>query len=569
MRRRIDPIETAKALLDDCVATHANCHSQKTFDAPTRLVSIGNHEVKLILTKNLEKCPPYATLSYCWGTKPFLKLTTKTMDGFLRTIEDSELPKTFQDAILIARSLGLSYIWIDALCIIQGDEEDWLQEAGRMRSVYGGSRVCIAATSALNAYQGCFNKPKHHCSGFHAQITTKTHSRTQAFYPDDLHEECDNGPLSRRGWTLQEKVLPPRTLSCGEQGFFWQCGCAARSEYLPNELPYGGLGMFHASLVSPEDEPWRWHTIVERYSRGKLTHGSDRLPALSGIAARQHEVTGDQYLAGMWRDKLFWQLTWRILEPEERGERPAWRAPTWSWASVDGHISCFPPLYDREKQRWAHVLDAWTTPSGPDRFGPVSGGLLTLGCAVLLCGHLDEAKNSVTFDTYGSWANQSGNPTMTIPVIMDCVKDNPPLTQGPVYLLPLLDEGACEIQTSLKSDAGVPGESQSSPESDEDPEERELASVTGILLQRCGSTAGHFRRIGCIVELANTTAPDEWPDDQDGSYDDFVRMLEHVGPGAAKTECARVLSDKELSELDLSDGQWKGDTKPRYVITIE
>lgn len=534
----------AKTWLEDCCATHTECHSQKTFDAPTRLLSIGNHDVKLVLTDELEECPPYATLSYCWGTKPFFMLTSETLGRCLGQIADSELPKTFQDAILIARGLGLSYIWIDALCIVQNDNADWLREAGRMRSVYGGSRVNIAATSALNAHQGCFTKADQHCSGFYAQVTTPTHCRTQAFFPDDLYEEYVNGPLARRGWTLQERLLPPRTLFCGDQGYFWQCRGAARSEFLPHELPQDGMGRQYSSLACPESEPWPWPTVVEQYSRGQLTHGADRLPALSGIATRQHEVTGDQYLAGMWRGDLVWQLAWHMAEPGEKTERPAWRAPTWSWASVDGAVDYDMVSYDREHQRWVYILEAWTAPSGPDRFGPVAGGLLTLGCAGLLCGRLGDGDRSVTFGACGPEAGPAGDGTMTIRIDTDCVRDDPARETSAVYLLPLLDA----IRAGFDDSEGLEG-----------------VMALGIIIQRCRGRPGHFRRVGSFG------IPD-WlsPKQSEDCYGDFVRLLERDGRGVAKSECARILSDAELASLGLSDNEWKaGDMKPRYVITME
>ncbi|KAJ3494907.1 hypothetical protein NLG97_g3771 [Lecanicillium saksenae] len=75
---------------------------------------------------------------------------------------------------------------------------------------------------------------------------------------------------------------------------------------------------------------------VGMYSKAKLTKGSDRLPALSGVAARQHEITKDGYLAGLWRRLIERQLTWDVEDPMER---PPWRAPSWTWAAVDGE-SC-------------------------------------------------------------------------------------------------------------------------------------------------------------------------------------------------------------------------------------
>lgn len=291
-------------------------------------------------------------------------------------------------------------------------------------------------------------------------------------------------------------------------------------------------------------------------------------PALSGIATRQHEATGDQYLAGMWRDGLIWQLAWRVLKPAETKSRPCWRAPTWSWASIDSPVRYNPYMSEaaKEQKRWMHILDAWTTPSGPDSFGPVSDGVLTLGCAWLLRGRLDD--ENVTIGACSSKVEHSESLTMTIPITTDCLSDGPARNQIPVYLLPLLAMGTYSWQVRPESKSESLEASSSSLESDGDSEDREIVAGFGIALQRCGSAQGHFRRVG-YFEVDSLIPLEEWDNDQGGRYGDFIRLAERIGPGVAETECAKALSDTELLTLGLSDDHWKGVTKPRYVITIE
>lgn len=109
--------------------------------------------------------PRYSTLSYQWGGKSFLKLTHQNYNSFLNHLPIEALPITFRDAIIISRKLGIEYLWIDALCIIQGSRDDWKREAALMSSVYGGSFVNIAASSAQDVYGGCFLKPDNIVDG--------------------------------------------------------------------------------------------------------------------------------------------------------------------------------------------------------------------------------------------------------------------------------------------------------------------------------------------------------------------------------------------------------------------
>jgi hypothetical protein len=257
--------------------------------------------------------PQYATLSYCWGCDEFIKLTPDKLDSFLTVIAYEDLPKTFKDGIYSARRLGLEYIWIDALCIIQAkdDNSDWVRESGRMRSVYGGAHINIAASSATNVHEGCFSKPTNYNGGFLARVTTNEFCRVQNFHSSEVYEESTTEThLASRGWTFQEKLLALRTLYFGDRGLVWECRFTTASEFLPDGFP-NKLG---SQLVCPEGKAWNWWDIINNYSKAHLTHGADKLPALSGVARRQHEVTGDEYLAGMWRKGLMKQLGWEAWE---------------------------------------------------------------------------------------------------------------------------------------------------------------------------------------------------------------------------------------------------------------
>lgn len=377
--------------LDRCSSRHERCRPRVHSELPTRLVAIGNlDDVKLVESETIRATPRYATLSYCWGREHFTILTRDNLQLFYNHIPLKELPRAFTDAIEVTRELGLEYIWIDALCIIQDEagrqNSDWSKEAGRMRSVYGGSFVNIAASSATSVHQGFLRKglrPYYH-GGLVAGIASEEGCRVQNFsYPTE--ETFFDTHLASRAWAFQEKALPPRTLSFGDTGLTWECRSQVSSEFLPDGFKgwRGMRGM--APFLVPEDQPLRWTDVLEKYSKADLTYGPDRLPALSVIASRQQVVTGGQYLAGMWMKDLNTQLLWRI--EGLRRSRPAWRAPTWSWTSVDGSAVCgvwVQPVC----REYIKVLDAWTEPAGPDPFGAVAGGQLTLACSHLIRGDL-------------------------------------------------------------------------------------------------------------------------------------------------------------------------------------
>ncbi|KAH6880622.1 heterokaryon incompatibility protein-domain-containing protein, partial [Thelonectria olida] len=96
----------------------------------------------------------YATLSHCWGKSHALRLTAETKTRLENGIAITSLGRTFHDAVVVARKMGIQVVWIDSLCVIQDSKEDWEIEASRMAHVYRGALLNIAATSAANTDAG-------------------------------------------------------------------------------------------------------------------------------------------------------------------------------------------------------------------------------------------------------------------------------------------------------------------------------------------------------------------------------------------------------------------------------
>ena len=98
----------------------------------------------------------YTTLSHCWGKKRIVTTTKATLGQRKLEVQWPRLSRTFQDAINITRALGIRYIWIDSLCIIQDDKEDWERESAKMAEIYSCSYLNLAATGSADGDGGCF-----------------------------------------------------------------------------------------------------------------------------------------------------------------------------------------------------------------------------------------------------------------------------------------------------------------------------------------------------------------------------------------------------------------------------
>jgi hypothetical protein len=142
--------------LEQCVKSHKiMCPQLVTPDGPPKLphrvldVTISDeNSVRLVETQG--KVGYWACLSHCWGEKQPLKTTRDpdTLSQHQIAIPWDTLPKTFQDAIFVTRALGIQYLWIDSLCIIQDDSVDWQFQSAQMADIYRNSILTIAGSAS-------------------------------------------------------------------------------------------------------------------------------------------------------------------------------------------------------------------------------------------------------------------------------------------------------------------------------------------------------------------------------------------------------------------------------------
>src|SRR5690242_16624612 len=131
-------IAFAATHIRQCEETHTKCSERQDKDwKPTRLIDLGPPGAtlppRLLHTENIENPIPYVTLSHRWGSAKMFQLTSKNVEDLKQSIPVEELSKTFQDAFLVCKRLDMRYIWIDSLCIMQDNAEDWQKEAALMQ----------------------------------------------------------------------------------------------------------------------------------------------------------------------------------------------------------------------------------------------------------------------------------------------------------------------------------------------------------------------------------------------------------------------------------------------------
>lgn len=345
-----------KRWLHHCDVNHG-CQAKEPPLLPTRVLDIKPKPPVLRVFQG--RRDHYAALSYCWGGPQTVVTTQWTFEQFTKRIDDG-LSETLQNAIEITRNLDLQYLWIDALCIIQGGE-DFNIESLKMSQYYGNAYFTISAGCAASSQDGFLAiRPQASAAPCKLDYYRPPLKEVDVLFPTlvgsvfvCLPPSKDIGPLETRAWTFQEKILSRRELLYGQEQFSFRClerqifenGTSSIRQQI---VPYPEVrGLDQKPLAEQKAELLRrWYKMLESYTRRELTNPADKLTALAGIAQVIHQTLQCKYLFGLWEDDLIRGIMWtpNILHYskgwDEALRRPLTdRAPSWSWASVEGHVS--------------------------------------------------------------------------------------------------------------------------------------------------------------------------------------------------------------------------------------
>lgn len=393
-----------KKWLHECITLHKQCGAGTIMalpqEMPTRVIDLGDPPGRIpprLLLTSPQMRKSYVALSYCRGLSPnFFTLNTKTMGGMFRSLAESKLSKTHRETIAVARALGIQYVWIDALCIVQDNPADWEFETKRMHRVYGNAALTIIAGRSAEAKSGFIHsqlrQPARSCA-----IPMGTASHQGCLFAA-LPRARRVGPVTMRRWCYQEKLLSRRILVFGEEQLFFQCRTGTQYEDGESVLHHAADATLSLAVFRPladtnvdadpaERREWtlcRWYEILRQYTARRLSNPHDIFAAIASVAALANETLQSRYLAGLWETDLPRGLLWKPRYQAEEGpfpsvarpaptrltsSSPVIRAPSWSWAAVDGPVSPMSdessaPLFrapDGVKIRPQDPLGRWTT----------------------------------------------------------------------------------------------------------------------------------------------------------------------------------------------------------------
>lgn len=386
----------AKMWLEDCAShlpKHERCNMASASDfVPPRLLKITGTSVQLL--QGMPNAVRYATLSYCWGDDgDQALLTTENETNFYCGIMLDTLPGTIRDFMQVAKALDIEYVWVDRLCIIQNGDggKDWEAHSSMMSLIYTNGFLNVSADRAASAGEGFLGARSW--PSIQPVFSSAQMDATEALTPvvitirNTLDVVLAAEPLASRAWVLSERILSPRTIHFCSGEIFWECsGIKLASEAYPLGFPEIVESFRYASFNfdKTDDEDYRhrqWIDILTNYTLLLLSHPmKDKLVALAGIARHFEEVVGEQLVVGLIRSALPSSLLWMRDYGVDARRSKEYRAPSWTWASMDGPLFFYHSYdFDDRIVRLGRILDISIKMNDErNRFGQVLDGTLVI-----------------------------------------------------------------------------------------------------------------------------------------------------------------------------------------------
>ena len=379
-------ISLVKTWASSCDSSHPTCQSAAIDPLPTHVLDVGTAaDGSLIrLLDSSGQFGKYAYLSLSWGNKAPRTLNTRnTLATLMHGCVMEHLPKTIQDAVSITRAIGLQYLWISALCLVQDDLSDWMKEERKMPDYLQHATFAIVAATPGGMDGGILHPrepPQLQLSLTQAAhkpgsegFDVRTQHKTNLYLRPPLQTAATtmSHTVLHRAWRIQEALLPRRLLIWGTDQVYWNCRGCLRSEgsatiqqpvlnlkprRKPSVLSGPGhdvqsftykdpnqmlavktahvepLGCVDQDSTALQKATFHWYQTAMIFSRADLAYVTDRLPALGGLA--QYFDPLGEYAAGLWVDDLPDGLIWIVDEFSSNKKSDTYIAPTWSWVSV-------------------------------------------------------------------------------------------------------------------------------------------------------------------------------------------------------------------------------------------
>ena len=341
-------LSTRLDFVRSCIKLCANRHSDAC--RPVRTQQLEGIRLLDVKARKVVRYPKhgmeYVALSYVWG--PITQRFFDTGDE----LGQEKLPKSIEDAIWFTQQLGKQYLWVDSICINQGNNKDKEDQIGRMWSIYRGAVLTLLVLPCESAYGGIPGISRN-CNV--SQLTCCIDGKRLVGLMPTLSQQLWVTPWAQRAWTLQEAILSPRCLYFSDHQLHFECKAMQCCESLdetsspchqsttaskPENTSFvlwmaQQLGPGCLRIDAHEGRIEHYGRKLTLYSYRTMTDPRDSLNAFQGVLQKmEEEMYPKGWYEGLPVEDFDWALLWRHQSPAAR--RKAF--PSWSWAGWQGRL---------------------------------------------------------------------------------------------------------------------------------------------------------------------------------------------------------------------------------------
>lgn len=321
----------------------------------------------------------YVALSYVWGRDMFFRATKQNLPQLLQPHafgtgpDRPDLPQTIRDACEVVKSVGESFLWVDALCIPDDDDEIKHKEIRNMAAIYANASFTIVAAQGVDARAGLrglegSSQPRSFRSNVAPFLSGSSMIR---YYPPDANPV--HSMWARRGWTFQECLLSRRLLVFNQDTVYWQCPAAMWTEVNDHGLDrtsdsYNELSIWDRLMRAEVSEMLLFGLLIREYNTRTLTYPEDALDAFTGLMS---ELTATKFRDGFFGGLpvVFFDvfLLWEPRRSVERRQakntaRAQAQLPSWSWLGWHGELDMITHGRPDTNRPWEYPAQEIITP---------------------------------------------------------------------------------------------------------------------------------------------------------------------------------------------------------------
>ncbi|KAI0451564.1 heterokaryon incompatibility protein-domain-containing protein [Xylaria acuta] len=350
-------VDDVTSLLQHCDAAH-QCPLSIPHEISCRFTILRAIDVRRMCVTSITPSTRYVALSYVWGGVTLAHLLRSNKEELMRPYAleayREGLPLTIRDAIKLVRKMEIEYLWVDALCLVQDDQEDMGIGIRAMSAIYEHAYFTIIAADGINANAGLPGVSSREANQIVAEILPDVQLvgvRKADLILDEMH-------YSHRAWTFQEFHMSRRKLIFLDGIMYYQCMESFWGEDREEQPIYPEFKSLMPESIKANEKVREYTNLLSRYS---IRQASVQHDVVNAMVSVYHRIFGESHGGHLFcvpAVAFDWFMCFYAFEGERHYLERRKSLPSWAWSGWRGRLLWNKPFGDTEIAAWT-VKSTW------------------------------------------------------------------------------------------------------------------------------------------------------------------------------------------------------------------